>query len=102
MQKTQKSGNKTKTICFTWKIVKKGIFNENPCAKMQKTQKSEKKTLCFSQKSLKQLHFFSENPYAKMQKTQKSEKTVCFSRENVFECVWALCMEEQKKWNPLF
>ena len=30
---------------------------------------------------------FNENPCAKMQKKQKSEKSICFSRENFFECI---------------
>ena len=58
---------KKKNITFFIKIDKKTcIFSENPCAKMQKTQKSEKTIMFYmknckkEQKSFKNLWFFKK------------------------------------------
>ena len=62
------------------------IFSENPCAKMQKKQKSEK-TACFSRDKFALMikHDvnidFDENTLWILKQKQKSEKTGCFSRE---------------------
>ena len=87
---------------------KSATFNENPCRKMQKTQKSWKSIgfIAFSPANVSKMNVlstlrfktlinivlfwicwsksgtFSENPCAKTQKTQKSEKTIGFIMNN--------------------